>query len=169
MMGFFITISMTILSPFQCQAHPNESWTVLQYEGQLCWEEGDHMTMIILAVLALSVPVGFLSWVTYLLRIFPRKMRSGDALFLHTYAFLFLRIKPWARYFMLAYLLRNLSIAVIALIPNGFWQTILMQFVFMSTCLVTAGFRPWRLRVVNILEVVINFCLLQLMCLAAFF
>jgi hypothetical protein len=168
-MGLFITISLTILSPFQCQRHPNGKWTTLQYQDTTCWDSPEHTTMIVLGTLASFIPISFLALVVHLLKVFPLRMARGDVQFLNTYAFLFFRVKPAARWFVLAFLVRNMIIAMVPVIPNVFWQVTIMQIMFIVTFGVTCIVMPWRWPIANALEIVTAGCMLCLFCLTAFF
>jgi hypothetical protein len=168
MTGFFIAICITIFSPFQCVKHPNGKYTILQYPSQLCWEGGDHTAMIIIGLVSLSFPFNYLAFVGYLVRCLPRRLRKGDTDFLDTYSFLFSRVKLSCTWFMPAYLIRNLLASIIPAIDGTFWQVTLMQTLFMIALAVTCGCWPWRLPIINAVEVACIFALLRVVSLGAF-
>lgn len=164
---FFITVTTTILSPYQCIQHPNGVWTVQEYGTVICWKGGKHAIMIALGAMAFLMPTGFIVAVTYLLHRFPARMSAGDIQFLNTYSFLFFRIKPQYRWFVLLFLFRNLALAFMPAVPNATLQIILMQVVLFGTVLIAVGISPWRFPIVNRIDMVSSTGMMGVVFLAA--
>mmetsp|Transcript_58431 Transcript_58431/g.167702 ORF Transcript_58431/g.167702 Transcript_58431/m.167702 type:complete len:1388 (-) Transcript_58431:294-4457(-) len=159
-MSLFITICSWILSPFRCTRNPNGKWTMVEYEVILCWDSAEHIGLLVAGCIALNIPILFITSVIHLLRSFPGRMSAGDVGFLNRYAFIFARVKPASRWFMLVFLLRNLVVATLPSIPNAFWQTFLMSTVFVLSMCGTLRFEPWKMPLLNAFDVLSNLFLL---------
>jgi len=156
--GIFVTslyaaLTSAISSPFQCSHHPSDRWSMKASQGVICWEGGEHVTMIICATLALSILFAFFAWVVRLIQMYPKRMAEGDVRFLNTYSFLFLRVRPAARWYVVMFLARNGVIALIPAIPNAFWQAFAMIFTFGISAGTTLYVMPWKLMPANYYEI----------------
>lgn len=98
----YISITLTILQPFQCTQNPNGLWTTRAYEDVICWsmeENSDHLIMVVVSVIALSIPLALFTKVVLLVRKYPTAMRRGDTDFLRSYGFVFFRFRPKVHHF----------------------------------------------------------------------
>ncbi|CAK0868506.1 unnamed protein product, partial [Prorocentrum cordatum] len=161
-MAFFIVISSTIFSPFRCLVHPNGVSTVQSVPEIICFDSEDHSDMAIVGILAALIPVGFLSTVAYAVLRLPSRMASGDAEFLQMFAFLFFRFRPQTYWYVFLLLSRNLSVALIPVVPNVTGQLFLMFVLMGSSSILSAVVVPWRILLASMLDIFIGVSLLQI-------
>ncbi|CAE8722883.1 unnamed protein product, partial [Polarella glacialis] len=79
MMVFFISVAGAILAPFRCYTHPNGVSAVQDFGGVLCNSQGEHQKMLIVAGIALILPVSFLAIASYVVIVeLPKRMQKAD-------------------------------------------------------------------------------------------
>lgn len=169
-MVFYISIVTTVLGPLQCPSHPNGKWTTRSYQGVQCWGSGDHTAMVIIGVpVFILAPMTYLCLVTSVVKRFPTKMREMDTGFLKTYGFLFVRFRPEAYWYILLFMGRSLVFAIAPIIPDTFVQVMLLQIVLAAAAIITAIVRPWRVKLMNTLDVFFAVVMLLLVSVSTFF
>ena len=160
------TVFMSIF--ISCDMHPNGVSTMQAYRQVTCWDpESEHQHMLTIGALASLVPVAFLSlcaWVTYSL---PRRLRQGDTVFLHTFAFLLFRFRPGAYQYVLVLLLRNFVLAVVPMIPDVASEVFFSATVVVVCTLLSLSMSPWAVHQANHLDVAMHTGLLLILLLAA--
>ena len=122
---------------------------------------------MIIGAFASLVPLAFLSlcaWVTYSL---PRRLRQGDTVFLHTFAFLLFRFRPGAHRYVLVLLLRNFALAVVPMIPDLASEIFASATVVVACILLSVSMLPWAVYQANYLDVAMHTGLLLILILAA--
>mmetsp|Transcript_18988 Transcript_18988/g.44264 ORF Transcript_18988/g.44264 Transcript_18988/m.44264 type:complete len:1820 (-) Transcript_18988:53-5512(-) len=142
-MMFYISILGTILLSMQCDEHPSGKWTVNAYPTIVCWEGGDHVPMVMVALIALVIPVSFLAKCSQVVWIAPQRIQKMDLDFLQTYSFLFKRFRAETRWFAIVFLLRSALIAMMPIITIVTWKIMILQTVMIASIVITAYFRPW--------------------------
>ncbi|CAE8736238.1 unnamed protein product [Polarella glacialis] len=153
MMIFFISVAGAILAPFRCYAHPNGVHTVQEFGGVLCNSEGEHQQMLIVAGIALIMPVSFFAMASYVIIVeLPKRMQKADVAFLRTWSFLYYRYRPGAAVFSVILLLRNVALVIVPVIPGGATKVLLIILVLCVSILVTSFMLPWRILECNYME-----------------
>ncbi|CAE8615626.1 unnamed protein product [Polarella glacialis] len=153
MMIFFISVAGAILAPFRCYTHPNGARTVQEFGGVLCNSEGEHQKMLIVAGIALLMPVSFFAMASYVVIVeLPKRMQKADVAFLRTWSFLYYRYRPGAAVFSVILLLRNVALVIVPVIPGGAIKVLLIILVLCVSILVTSFMLPWRILECNYME-----------------
>merc|ERR1712054_20651 len=117
-MAFLISIVNTAILPLLCDDHPNGLKTMERYPTVICWDTSDHSTMLILGMAFLSLPTAFVAFCAFTVYRYPKKVRSLDVKFLHTYFFLFFRFKADWYWFVLFFIFRNFVVALTPLVKQ---------------------------------------------------
>ncbi|CAE8629865.1 unnamed protein product [Polarella glacialis] len=163
----FITLTFTVLLPFQCMRNPNGSAGLVSEPGVMCGNSDIHTALVILGVIGILVyPVAILGWALWVTLMYPSRMASGQGLQLvRRYRFLFSRFKPSSYYYGFVNLFRGFLVALtpIALIEAPAVQIIVLGAVFMMSATVQAWTRPWRTDAANISDILINLALVTIL------
>jgi len=168
-MMFFISAVSIVIAPLHCIDHPSGLWTVRVYQTVVCWEGGEHATMIILALFGILLPIAFLALNVWAVRVYPQRMRNGDIRFLKVVGFLIIRFKAEAYWFSVFFFVRNMFISVIPVVPDVVMQTMLTQLILITSLCLTMVQRPWRVWQANVLDCGVVIAVLLLINLAAFY
>lgn len=166
----FISITLSVLLPFQCRSNPNGKLTMATHPGLICYESGDHLTLTILAGLGtLAYPIAILSWVLYITACFKQLVTSSEGMVvLRRYRFLFARFNPKAYFFGAFFLVRNGLVALIPvlLVELASVQTLAMGAVILAGATMQNRWWPWRTHQANCSDLGMN-ALILLMILGA--
>jgi len=171
---FFISIVLSAMNPYICYKHPGSSGeSMLSDPSLLCFEGGEHTSMIIISIIALLlVALPFLVFSAYGVIMYPRLIASHrGATLLHAGRFLFLRYTPERYYFQVIILVRNLLLCIIPAVFRGQPST---QVLFMCMALslyviIEEEQQPWRSHLCNPLDASMSqILLLMLLCGALF-
>ncbi|CAE7488865.1 Grm5, partial [Symbiodinium necroappetens] len=169
--AFFLSITRSTLTPFQCVSNPDGSSSMLTHPGILCFQSEEHAALSGLAVAGiLTQPVAVLVWATYVIITYPSRVASGRMLrFVNRYHFLFHRFKPESYYYGLLLLYRN---GLVALLPIFLVGAREFQLPLMGALLLVIGFLqahtfPWRTVPANLIEIFLNGFLIVLLLAAA--
>jgi len=169
-MVFFISIVTTILAPLHCsEQHPNGRSTVGRYPTVVCWEGGEHTSMIIVAVLVSLLPTCFIIAAVWAIRSYPRQMSLGDTDFLSSWSFLLFRFRTGAHWYALVYLARSTLIALVPVIPSTVAQLVSLCCILLAAFIITIRIQPWRVWLANVLDIGIMAALLLIVNMAGFF
>ncbi|CAE8630388.1 unnamed protein product, partial [Polarella glacialis] len=153
MMIFFISVAGAILAPFRCYTHPNGIRTVQEFGGVLCNSDGEYQKMLIVAGIALIMPVSFFVIASYVTIVeLPKRMQKADVAFLKTWSFLYYRYRPGAAVFSVILLLRNVGLVIVPVIPGGAIKVLLIIMILVVSILITAFMLPWRILECNYME-----------------
>eukprot|EP00811_Abedinium_folium_P034089 NODE_6_length_4697_cov_15.134354.p1 GENE.NODE_6_length_4697_cov_15.134354~~NODE_6_length_4697_cov_15.134354.p1 ORF type:complete len:1487 (+),score=268.77 NODE_6_length_4697_cov_15.134354:168-4628(+) len=150
---FFVSVVSTMLAPLHCVKHPNGRSTVSEYPTVLCDEGGDQVYMVIVGTVSLALPVAFLAFASWAIYVFPSKMMQGDARFLQTWGFFFLRHKAHVYWYGTPLLIRNSLITIAPIFSSTFIQISLVQIIFTGSIIATSFYQPWRSTRANLLDV----------------
>eukprot|EP00971_Amphidinium_carterae_P306032 6081994-Amphidinium_carterae.1 len=153
---FYISIVSLIISPYQCQEHPNGKWTSQDYKSLICWEGGDHTVMIIISTVSILAPAAFAALVLWAVWVYPKKVLIADKNFVRGYEFMFDRYKPQAYWDIVKHIIRSLLLACTPILPTALVVAFVMIIVQVVCALMTAHHMPFRIYVVNYLEVILN-------------
>jgi hypothetical protein len=148
----FVSLVQTFVSPLQCDNHPNEDFTLILYPDILCWEGGDHITMMIVGLTALSVPFTFFSTALYATKVYPTRKLVGDVSFLKLSKFLFYRLRTPSYWYTTFLLARNAIVALSPALPTAMSQIIVLQLVMLFSFAVVLRFMPWRPFSANVVD-----------------
>jgi len=170
--ALFITVMLSALSPLICYAHPeNNGKSMIEAPSVLCTFEGDHLSMFLggmVSLMAIPLPLTALSVVAIIcyrknLNRSTRHKRMRKA-----FRFLFLRFQANAYYYGIVLLLRNL---LLCLVPVVFDSVGLQVFILSAAlayfALLQLSVQPWRSRLVNVADGLINVSILMLLLSAA--
>ncbi|CAE8595498.1 unnamed protein product [Polarella glacialis] len=153
MMIFFISVAGAILAPFRCHTHPNGIRTVQEFGSVLCNSEGEYQKMLIVAGMALIMPVSFFVTASYVTIVeLPKRMQKADVAFLKTWSFLYYRYRPGAAVFSVILLLRNVGLVIVPVIPGGAIKVLLIILILVVSILITSFMLPWRILECNYME-----------------
>jgi len=156
LMAFFISITSTVFSPLQCSArHPNGLSTLRDFPSVVCWEEGEHISMVVVAFVAAVIPTSCLCIAIWVVSVLPQKLSQGDTAFLSSWAFLLFRFRSGAYWYALAFLGRSTAISLVPAIPEVLLQIAAMLLVLIASLCLVNSFKPWRVRQANTLDTII--------------
>eukprot|EP00971_Amphidinium_carterae_P047137 928211-Amphidinium_carterae.1 len=124
---FYIAVVSAITGPLQCQDHPNGKWTSRVYKSTTCWDSEEHTGMVVVALSAFSIPLGYLAAVARVVYLYPSKVVKADVSFLKAFTFIFYRFTPDGYWYILVYMLRSLLFGVSPVIPSAELTILLMQ------------------------------------------
>jgi hypothetical protein len=168
-MTLFISIVSTITAPLQCIKHPSGSWTVRTYPTILCGESSEFTQMLVVGCSATLVPLCFITAVSYIVWVFPKKMQRIDTKFVNLFGFLFVCYRIETYWFCLVIWFRNLTISLIPIIPNVIGQIIAFSIGILLMLIMVSRFVPWRAPLANFLDICIYASVLCINSLAAGF
>ena len=158
--ALFISLTLVVLDPLQCQSNPSGSYSMVSSPGILCFESGEHIGLVILAIVGIiCYPVSILSWATYTTLCYPARVASGRGLQLvHRHRFLFQRFKSERYYYGALLLWRN---SLVAVFPVLFYSVPEIQMELMGGLLILSGVLqirlwPWRTDLANYIDLVIT-------------
>ncbi|CAE8593379.1 unnamed protein product [Polarella glacialis] len=156
MIIFFISVAGAILAPFRCYTHPNGIRTVQEFGGVLCNSDGEYQKMLIVAGIALIMPVSFFVIASYVTIVeLPKRMQKADVAFLKTWSFLYYRYRPGAAVFSVILLLRNIGLVIVPVIPGGAIKVLLIVLILVVSILITSFMLPWRILECNYMVTVL--------------
>ncbi|CAE8582168.1 unnamed protein product [Polarella glacialis] len=168
--GFFITLTLTVLLPFQCVGNPNGTASMVTNPGITCYSSARHEGLVALAVLGvLAYPVTIITWIGWTTVKYPSRVSSGTGLHLvQRYRFLFNRFHPHAYYYGLVLLIRNLFVAIlpVALVSAPALQVVAMGALLLSSAVVQSRVWPWRTEAANLADLTMS-CFLVVVMLGA--
>eukprot|EP00429_Kryptoperidinium_foliaceum_P006860 CAMPEP_0176023690 /NCGR_PEP_ID=MMETSP0120_2-20121206/11562_1 /TAXON_ID=160619 /ORGANISM="Kryptoperidinium foliaceum, Strain CCMP 1326" /LENGTH=748 /DNA_ID=CAMNT_0017356857 /DNA_START=26 /DNA_END=2268 /DNA_ORIENTATION=+ len=167
---FYTSIIVVMLQPFQCTLHPNGMWTVVAYEDIVCWssESTSHGAMVIFSLIALLLPISISASVCMTVRQYPRAMRRGDAEFLQSFGFLFIRFRPQVYWYTRVIMFRSLFIGFVPVVPRASAQIYLLQVALIVSFALVIHFKPWRVASMNWLDVLLGAVMLVFLNIASF-
>ena len=151
------------IAPFRCEPHPNGQWTMQGYHTVFCSFQGQHLHLCLIGAAIGLVPCGFLSLYLWLLMEIPKRVKSGDVIFLRACKVVILRFRPGSEYFAAFLLLRNILFACIPMIQRPSLSLLLMQGLLGCTFGLTCYFKPWRTRLANFLDMAVLSSLLSIL------
>ncbi|CAE8615224.1 unnamed protein product [Polarella glacialis] len=98
--ALFITLTLTVLLPFQCEGNPNGTTSMVTHPGIICYASAQHVEMVALTLLGvLAYPVTIITWIGWTTLKYPSRISTGKGLQLvQRYRFLFNRFHPHAYY-----------------------------------------------------------------------
>jgi len=165
----YISIVSTVIGPLRCLSNPNGRRTVHEYQSVICFEKGEHASMVAIGLIAMLAPLFFLAWSCTVIWQLPAKMRQGDALYLRKYAFLFARFRPGVFWYALIHIARSLIFAVSSIIPSIVCQIMMTQLFLCTSSVLVSLLFPWRVRFANVLDITMTVAITMLLSTSAFF
>eukprot|EP00930_Biecheleria_cincta_P022678 TRINITY_DN16531_c0_g1_i1.p1 TRINITY_DN16531_c0_g1~~TRINITY_DN16531_c0_g1_i1.p1 ORF type:complete len:1023 (+),score=128.73 TRINITY_DN16531_c0_g1_i1:127-3069(+) len=168
-LAFYISVTSTALSPYQCKENPNQLWTAWKFESVVCWQSEVHGLMLVAGSVALLGPLAFLAYSCVAVMRYGQEMSQGNAGFLNSHRFFFGRYSSDKYWCTLFYLLRSLLLSMTPLIPNHIMQIFLAQGIWLAQLIFAVHFKPYRSDGLNFLEVDCSVCLVCLLVLCPFF
>jgi len=163
-MVFLTPIVNTAISPLQCRLHPNDLRTVVRFPTIVCGQDAEHDAVLVLALVFMILPLGFVTAACYVVYIFPRRMQMLDIRFLHAFAFLLFRFKVEVHWYTVFFILRNMLVALCPTLPEGLPQVIAMVILFVVSLTAVAVFFPWRNDKANYLDIIVTSNMIILLC-----
>lgn len=118
MQTLFIAFCGNMVRPLECYKHPNGSSSMLAYPGVICFEEGEHTTLMLLgsSIAALFI-LPFIAWCVWGCYNAPCRSSLGDYVFLQRYRFLLYHFRPDSWWWGLCLLLRQTALAFATVVP----------------------------------------------------
>lgn len=164
---FYITLTLGVLLPFQCQSNPDGSRSMLSEPALMCFKTPKHVTITILAAFGIFFyPVSIYAWIVWVTIRFPSLIASGKGIqMVVRYKFLFNRYKPEVYYYGVLSLTRGMIVALLPVVVVGVpsLQVVLMGAVFLYGALVQTRLWPWRTYIANICDLAISSFLVLIM------
>lgn len=170
MMIFYISVCSSLLTPFRCHLHPSKISTIQSYHEVLCNGSGEHLGMALIGGLMFLMPLSFIafSWWTVAFRL-PKKILEADMAFLRSCSFLIFRFRPGAEVFSVLFLTKNMLLSLLPLIPSASSRVLLMNLLLSCKVALTALSKPWKMKVINLLEVFLGVSLIIIVTLGTLF
>ncbi|CAE7383850.1 SCUBE3 [Symbiodinium natans] len=142
---FFIMMCFVCLEPFRCNVHPNGLATMQTEHGVFCNFFEQHLRLCIVGGVVMLIPLGFLGLSTWIVtKELPRRVAKGDTEFVRATSFLTMRFKPGYEAFSVAFLLRNLLLAVTPMFSSASVSLLMMGSLLTTSVAMVAYFKPWR-------------------------
>ena len=117
-MIFFISVCSSLLTPFRCNTHPNGLSTLQAYFSVFCNGQDAHLHMSLIGGTAFLLPISFLAACTWAVVFeLPSRLKHGDMAFVRSCSFLLVRFRPGAEGFAVLFMLRNMLLAILPLVP----------------------------------------------------
>ena len=127
-MVLFIVLFSVLLAPFQCNLHPNGSYTVKRYPTVFCDGTGQHAEMFWLGGFACLMPISFLVVCSYVVLVeMPKRVAKSDAAFLAAISFLTKRFRPGMEMSSVWLLVRNAAVVATPLLYTTAAQLLMMS------------------------------------------
>ena len=153
---FFIVLCTSVVTPFECQSHPNGLFTMQSRIGALCYTNSHFQLCALGASLAL-LPAGFLALCTWLILVeYPRRLQRTDVRFVRMCSFLAMRFRPGAEAFAVFVLIRNALFALAPVLPSVNAGLLLILVLLNSSILALAFFKPWRSRLACYTDILVS-------------
>ncbi|CAJ1351250.1 unnamed protein product [Effrenium voratum] len=163
-MIFFISVCSSLLTPFRCNTHPNGLSTLQAYFSVFCNGQDAHLHMSLIGGTAFLLPISFLAACTWAVVFeLPSRLKHGDMAFVRSCSFLLVRFRPGAEGFAVLFMLRNMLLAILPLVPWVSNRVLLMNLLTCTSLAATAFFKPWRAMLCNSLEIMIGTALIVVM------
>ncbi len=171
LLAFHIATVNTVLSPFQCETHPNGEQTLRSYPGVLCWvgTSSDHRHMVHITGVAMMLPLGLLSASIWSAIVFPQRVNVGTTSFLRTWGFFFARFRSDIWWYAPVFLIRNTLISLALVHGTPLEQTLFMLVVMFASVALVARVVPWRTPPSNMLDIGFHFVMTILLAVALLF
>ncbi|CAE8615264.1 unnamed protein product [Polarella glacialis] len=170
--ALFLSIVVSALVPLVCYAHPGTNRSsILTIPSILCFQDQQHISMMILGILSFSV-VSCPFWAFAMLGtwFFPRWVARGDESSnsrLWMFRWLFYRFKPETYYYGIGFLTRSLLISLVPVLPglrdDRASAVIMMCILLQASVVFQAWLQPWRAHLANIADAVMTSTLLLLL------
>jgi len=169
--GFFISITLAMLMPFQCVENPNGKYSILSRPGIVCWDSDAHLHLILLSILGmLMYPVTILAVAGYATWAYKNSSSPAKALELQLrHRYLFGRFQRDKYYYGIIFLFRNLLIALVPIVfASVTWlQLVCMCGVVLTGAAIQSQTLPWRTDLLNKFDVCLNLYLIFMLAAAA--
>jgi len=119
MQALFIAFCAIMVKPLQCYDHPNEKQSMLTYPRVICFEGGEHTTLMVMGgCIALGFTIPFIAFCAYGCWNAPVCSRDKNVQFLQTYRFLLYRFRPDYWWWGLPFLARQTTLAFATVLPG---------------------------------------------------
>jgi len=107
--------------------------------------------------------------VSYVVYVFPTRMQNVDTGFLEITGFLFLSYRVETYWFSLAIWIRNLSLALVPVLPHVIIQIMAFNVLLFIMFFLVSRYSPWRVQLANYLDLAIFCAVIGVNCLAVGF
>ena len=164
---FYISLCSSFVEPFRCNVHPNGLLTMQTAHDVFCTFSGTHFNLCWMSCLICLLPISFLAVCTYvLLVLLPRRVHSGNAIFIRACSFLILRFKPGYEAFTVAFLVRNLLFVLMPTMHSSS-SLFVMGNLLALTAVSVAYFKPWRSTLATQIDVLVSSVLVSVLLLGS--
>eukprot|EP00439_Symbiodinium_sp_Y106_P035650 s6944_g4.t1 len=168
MSALFVSVSLMSLEGFRCKANPNGKAILQAFGAMVCWEGGEHNTLMVLSVIAiLCYPVTYLTFTGIASFGFgPLSVKYGLR-FTSAVRFLSGRMKPDYVMFGFWWNVRNFMISLAPVIASNNYggQIILLMAVFVLWLTGQAKSQCWRFELLNLLDMIVSGVQIMMLCL----
>ena len=153
----FISLGLSVMSPFQCYNHPaGNGFSSLVASPRILCGTGDHIGLQAVAIVSVVFYIGlFLTVTGYAVVWYPVLISSDNINFMKRFRFLFIRWDPRVHWFSLPLLAKNFLVALFPmLVPeaNLDLTIVLLLLTLTGYLFLAARFEPWRTRELNWLD-----------------
>ncbi|CAK8997648.1 unnamed protein product, partial [Durusdinium trenchii] len=167
MSALFVSVSLMSLEGFRCKSNPNGKSILQAFGAMVCWEGGEHNTLVILSVFAILLfPVMHLTLTGYASLCFgPLSVKYGLK-FTNAVRFLTGRMQPDYVMFSFWWNVRNflVSLAPVLASSNYGAQVTLILAVFVLWLIGQSKTQCWRFDVLNLLDTVVSGLQIMMLC-----
>merc|ERR1719181_1960565 len=116
--------------------------------------------MIGISMVGSLLPAGLFALVCWVVYVFPARMKMADTNFLELTGFLFVSYRVETYWFCLAVWCRNLTVALVPMIPHVIGQLISFNILLFSMFFLVSKNNPWRATPANYLDLAIYFAVI---------
>lgn len=152
-----VSMTLSILQPFICYGHPGTNgYSVTNHPSVICFEGGQHTSMIIMAVLSFLLIVlphcAAVVWATTQYR--SSVSRESAQAFLATFRYLFYLYEPKTYYYSTVIIARSLLLCLVPVVARDspFFMIAMMISLILGFGSLQLYLSPWRSPVSNILD-----------------
>mmetsp|Transcript_42846 Transcript_42846/g.91896 ORF Transcript_42846/g.91896 Transcript_42846/m.91896 type:complete len:784 (-) Transcript_42846:87-2438(-) len=164
MQALYVTIVMTLLSPLFCTSHPSGESTIATRPSVLCWQGGDHTTMLVLGIFSSAIPISYLATVMHATWRYPRAMAEADLHFRKNFQFFFHKFRPRVYWYPCWIVVRNWLITFSLIPSDTLAQLLNLQAVMVGSVLMALKMAPYHKTIANVIECVQLIALMSLLC-----
>jgi hypothetical protein len=118
-----------------------------------CWATSEHTELAVTGGFVTLFPITYLALVGRAVKIFPARIQAVDTQFLRFYRFLFFRFGTESYWYVLVFLMRNMLIALVPILPSVVAQIFFLNLVVLFCLVIVCRAMPWRVYVGNYIDI----------------
>lgn len=167
MSALFVSVSLMSLEGFRCKSNPNGKQILQAFGAMVCWEGGEHSTLVILSVIAILLyPITYMVLTGIAAFGFgPLSVKYGLR-FTSAVRFLTGRMQPDYVMFAFWWNVRNFFISLAPVIASNNYgaQVTLILAVCVLWLIGQAKTQCWRFEILNVLDMIVSGLQVMMLC-----